>query len=108
MKLFFMSLVLGAGALGIAVSAQADTLFAGVLSPDSTRLICHRADANFFDFGTDGYGCHNTRLMISCRASLDCVSKVQDLNSYEGNALAAFMRQHGMRQIDPLSQSYSE
>lgn len=94
--------------VGAAASASADTLLTGVLSPDTAHLICDRAGADFFNYGADGYGCHNTKLMISCRASLDCVSKVRDLNSYQGNTLAAYMRQHGMRQVDPLSQSYSD
>ena len=97
------------GSCGVLVgAAKADTLFTGVLSPDTVRLVCHRAGANFFDYGADGYGCHDTSVMISCRASLDCISKVRDLNSYLGNTLSAYMRQHGMRQVDPVSQPYSD
>jgi len=89
-------------------AAHADTLSTGVLSPDTVYLMCKRAGAHFFDFGADGYGCKNSKLMISCRPDLQCVSKVRDLNSYIGNPLDAYMRQHGQQQVDPLSQDYSE
>ncbi len=103
-------LLLLAGALlaGIGGTARADTLMTGVLSPDTAYLICKRADADFWNFGADGYGCKSSRLMIACQANLECVSKVRDLNSYLGNQLAAYLRRNGMRQVDTLSQPYPD
>jgi hypothetical protein len=75
--------------------AHADTLTTGVLSPNTVRQLCAREGADFIDFGSDGYGCHNARLTISCRAGLDCVTRVQDLNPYLGGGTNTYLRQHG-------------
>ena len=107
-RLWVLAAIAAALPLSAGGTARADTLYTGVLSPDTVYLMCKRAGANYFNFRENGYGCHNSNLTISCRADLQCVSRVRDLNSYEGNTLAAFMRQHGMRQVDPLSRSYSE
>jgi hypothetical protein len=84
-----------AGIAGIS-AAEADTIYTGVLSPETVKLICRRADATFNDYGDSGYGCHGSRIMISCRADLNCLSKVRDLNSYLGEPLDRFLQQHGM------------
>jgi hypothetical protein len=108
MKFKTAALIVATCALVMGSAARADTLLTGVLAPDTVRLMCSRAGAKFFAYGADGYGCHNVQLMISCRPSSDCVSKVRSLNSYEGNPLAAYLRSHGMQQVDPNSQNYSD
>jgi len=108
MKLHWISLVVAMGLLALAASARADTLMTGVLSPDTVKEMCSSVGANYNDYGSRGYGCHNGRLTIACQASLDCVSKIRDLNSYLGNSLTAYMRAHGLRQVDPLSRSYND
>jgi hypothetical protein len=96
----------GVGALCATFPARTATLFAGVLSPESARLICHRAGAEFFRS-------RRRRLWLPQQAShdlvppqpgrLDCISTVWNLNSPEGSTLGTYMRLNSMRQVDPLS-----
>jgi hypothetical protein len=81
---------------------QADTLTTGVLSPDTVRALCAREGARFHDFGADGYGCHTATLTISCRATLDCVTRAKDLNPYLGGGTNVYLRQHGETRFESL------
>jgi hypothetical protein len=90
----FLSLCAVLGLLGTGAAA-ADTLTTGVLSPETVRALCAREGARFHDFGSDGYGCHTATLTISCRPTLDCVTRVQDLDPYLGNGTNLYLRQHG-------------
>jgi hypothetical protein len=81
--------------LAAAPVVQADTLTTGVLSPDTVRALCAREGARFHDFGSEGYGCHTATVTIACRATLDCVTRVKDLNPYLGNGTSLYLRQHG-------------
>jgi hypothetical protein len=109
MKHGFLAVAVGALiVVGLSPALRADTLYTGVLDPDTVRLMCFRADARYHDFGADGYGCRSSKISITCRSDLQCVSKVRDLNSYMGEPLDAYMRQHGLKQVDPLSRAYSE
>jgi len=81
--------------LAAAPVVQADTLTTAVLSPDTVRALCAREGARFHDFGSEGYGCHTATVTIACRATLDCVTRVKDLNPYLGNGTNLYLRQHG-------------
>jgi hypothetical protein len=85
-----------------ATPSASDTLTTGVLSPNTVRQLCAREGADFFDFGADGYGCHGATLTISCRPSLDCVTRVRDLNPYLGNGTNLYLRQHGETRFESL------
>ncbi len=78
-----------------AAPSEADTLTTGVLSPDTVRLLCKREDARFRDFGADGYGCHTATFTISCRPTLDCVTRKKDLDPYLGGGTNIYLQQHG-------------
>lgn len=80
----------------------ADTLTTGVLSPDTVRQLCAREGARFHDFGNDGYGCHTATFTISCRATLDCVTRVKDLNPYLGGGTNVYLRQHGETRFESV------
>ncbi|MDQ7250203.1 hypothetical protein [Dongia sedimenti] len=81
---------------------RADTLTTGVLSSDTVRELCAREGARFRDFGEDGYGCHTATLTISCRATLDCVTRVKDLNPYLGGGTNVYLRQHGETRFESV------
>ena len=86
----------------LAPTAGADTLTTGVLSPDTVRQLCAREGADFHDFGDDGYGCHGASLTISCRPSLDCVTRVRDPNPYLGDGTNLYLRQHGETRFESV------
>jgi hypothetical protein len=83
------------GLLALPSATQADTLTTGVLSPDTVHALCARERARYYDYGADGYGCHSATLTITCRVTLDCVTRVRDLNPYLGNGTNLYLRQHG-------------
>jgi hypothetical protein len=99
-KIFRASAVLAL--LALTSSAEADTLTTGVLSPDTVRALCAREGARFRDFGSDGYGCHTATLTITCRATLDCVTRVKDLNPYLGGGTNVYLRRHGETRFESL------
>jgi hypothetical protein len=82
--------------------ARADTLATGVLSPDTVRQLCAREGARFRDFGSEGYGCHTATLTISCRATLDCVTRVKDLDPYLGNGTNLYLRRNGETRFESV------
>jgi len=91
------------GLLAATQAAGADTLTTGVLSPDTVRLLCAREGARFHDFDEDGYGCHTATFTISCRATLDCVTRKKDLDPYLGGGTNIYLQQHGETRFESVA-----
>ena len=100
MKILSASTVLGF--LAVSSVTQADTLTTGVLSPDTVQVLCAREGARFHDFGADGYGCHTATFTISCRVTLDCVTRKKDLDPYIGGGTNIYLRQHGETRFETV------
>ena len=86
----------------VGAPAVADTVTTGILSPDTVRLLCKREDARFHDFGSDGYGCHSVTLTISCKPSMDCVTRARDLDPYLGGGTNIYLRQNGETRFESV------